>query len=274
MLDIKLNRDAMARLGVAAQDVQETIGSAIGGRGTGSIYEGALRFPVMIRFKDADSANFATLEQVPVPIPGGHFVRQGCDRERRPASRGRLSRMGWSVRECSICARSTGACRPGLLRADHVPSLRRAPFSARRGDRLHGRFTGTGRQVACAGATRDALLDLKLGRDIFIAHSGMAVPKGFVVVTSVQHPMRNATARAQASVAAALLRFRPVVVTALVASRSFVPTALVWCWSGGANFPRNRCHRGLISATLPTLFLLPTLYALSGHREISVWFVD
>jgi cobalt-zinc-cadmium resistance protein CzcA len=45
MLDIRVNRDAMARLGVTAQDVQDTVTATIGGRTSGQIFEGDRRFP-------------------------------------------------------------------------------------------------------------------------------------------------------------------------------------------------------------------------------------
>ena len=38
MLDIRMDRDAMARIGVSAQDVQDTVASAIGGREAGMIF--------------------------------------------------------------------------------------------------------------------------------------------------------------------------------------------------------------------------------------------
>lgn len=64
------------------------------------------------------------------------------------------------------------------------------------------------------------------------------------------------------------MRLRPVVMTALVASLGFVPMALATGVSAEVQKPLAMvviC--GLISATLLTLFVLPTLYALhSGGR--------
>jgi cobalt-zinc-cadmium resistance protein CzcA len=60
----------------------------------------------------------------------------------------------------------------------------------------------------------------------FIALSDIAVLNGLVMVTSIQDLMREGRTRAQASVEGAMLRLRPVVMTALVASLGFVPTAL------------------------------------------------
>ncbi len=74
MLDIAFNRDAAARLGVTARDVQEVIAATVGGRQAGVIFEGDRKFPVVIRLSDAERANFATLGQTPVPTPSGAFV--------------------------------------------------------------------------------------------------------------------------------------------------------------------------------------------------------
>ena len=63
----------------------------------------------------------------------------------------------------------------------------------------------------------------------------------------------------------ALLRLRPVAMTALVASLGFVPMALGH--GAGAEVQKPLATvviGGLISATLLTLFVLPTLYARFG----------
>ena len=61
MLDIRVNRDAMARLGVTAQDVQDTVTATIGGRTSGQIFEGDRRFPVVIRLSETQRADIGLL---------------------------------------------------------------------------------------------------------------------------------------------------------------------------------------------------------------------
>ena len=66
----------------------------------------------------------------------------------------------------------------------------------------------------------------------------------------------------------ALERLRPVLMTALVASLGFVPMAL--STSAGAEVQRPLATvviGGLISSTLLTLVVLPTLYAWVGKKE-------
>ncbi len=101
----------------------------------------------------------------------------------------------------------------------------------------------------------------------FIALSGIAVLNGLVMVTSIQDLMDRGMDRAAAAREGALARLRPVVMTALVASLGFVPMALAT--GAGAEVQKPLATvviGGLISATLLTLFVLPTLYALHGRR--------
>jgi heavy metal efflux system protein len=74
MLDIRPRRDMMARLGITARTVQDTVSAAVGGRDAGMIFEGDRRFAVTIRLSDAARADLQALGQVPVPLPGGGFV--------------------------------------------------------------------------------------------------------------------------------------------------------------------------------------------------------
>ena len=81
--------------------------------------------------------------------------------------------------------------------------------------------------------------------------------------------MRKGMDRADAARAGAIQRLRPVVMTALVASLGFVPMALGT--GAGAEVQKPLATvviGGLISATLLTLFVLPTLYARYGRKEM------
>lgn len=102
----------------------------------------------------------------------------------------------------------------------------------------------------------------------FIALSGIAVLNGLVMVTSIQDLMERGTERAAAAREGALARLRPVVMTALVASLGFVPMALAT--GAGAEVQKPLATvviGGLITATLLTLFVLPTLYARYGRQS-------
>ena len=97
----------------------------------------------------------------------------------------------------------------------------------------------------------------------FIALSGIAVLNGLVLVTYINQLIRNGSSWEEAILHGALTRFRPVAVTALVASLGFLPMALAT--GAGAEVQKPLATvviGGLISSTLLTLLLLPALYTL------------
>lgn len=102
----------------------------------------------------------------------------------------------------------------------------------------------------------------------FIALSGVAVLNGLVMLSAIQDLMTRGVDRAKAAREGALARLRPVAMTALVASLGFVPMALGH--GAGAEVQKPLATvviGGLISATLLTLFVLPTLYARFGQKR-------
>jgi heavy metal efflux system protein len=103
----------------------------------------------------------------------------------------------------------------------------------------------------------------------FIALFGVAVLNGLVLMGSVQSRRDAGATAAVAAYEVAQLRLRPVLMTALVASLGFVPMALA---SGaGAEVQRPLATvviGGLITSTVLTLLVLPTVYAwLYGRRD-------
>ena len=96
----------------------------------------------------------------------------------------------------------------------------------------------------------------------FIALSGIAVLNGLVMLTSIRQLVVEGSDPATAAREGALARLRPVAMTALVASLGFVPMALGH--GAGAEVQKPLATvviGGLVTATLLTLFVLPTLYA-------------
>jgi cobalt-zinc-cadmium resistance protein CzcA len=97
----------------------------------------------------------------------------------------------------------------------------------------------------------------------FIALSGVAVLNGLVMVSFINQLRREGMARDDAIIRGSLVRLRPVLMTALVASLGFVPMAIA---SGtGAEVQKPLATvviGGLISSTLLTLVVLPALYRI------------
>jgi heavy metal efflux system protein len=102
----------------------------------------------------------------------------------------------------------------------------------------------------------------------FIALSGVAVLNGLVMVAFIRDLWHQNGDLLTAVVEGALMRLRPVLMTALVASLGFVPMALNT--GTGAEVQRPLATvviGGIISSTLLTLFVLPVLYALLHRKD-------
>lgn len=96
----------------------------------------------------------------------------------------------------------------------------------------------------------------------FIALFGVAVLNGVVMVSFINQLRREGKTVLEAVKEGAMTRLRPVLMTALVASLGFIPMALAT--SAGAEVQRPLATvviGGLITSTLLTLLILPTLYA-------------
>jgi cobalt-zinc-cadmium resistance protein CzcA len=111
-------------------------------------------------------------------------------------------------------------------------------------------------------------LNLSLSTAVgFIALFGVAVLNGLVMVSHINGLRENGVKLREAVLEGAGARLRPVLMTALVASLGFVPMAL--STAPGAEVQRPLATvviGGLISSTLLTLFVLPTLYELIAEK--------
>lgn len=102
----------------------------------------------------------------------------------------------------------------------------------------------------------------------FIALSGVAVLNGLVMVSFIRQLLQEGRPLDAAIREGALTRLRPVLMTALVASLGFVPMALAV--GAGAEVQRPLATvviGGILSSTLLTLLVLPTLYRYVYRRQ-------
>ena len=101
----------------------------------------------------------------------------------------------------------------------------------------------------------------------FIALSGVAVLNGVVMVTFINSLRREGKEMNDAIRQGSLIRLRPVLMTALVASLGFLPMALAH--GRGAEVQRPLATvviGGIISCTMLTLLVLPAVYRIF-HRD-------
>jgi len=306
LLDIRPNRDAMARVGVTAGDVQDLVSATVGGKQAGVIFEGDRRFPVVIRLDNSARSDVEALGRLPVPTANGAFVPLASVADIAIGDGpNQISREN-GKRRVVVQANLRGRDVAGVV-ADAQAAID-AQVQLTPGTYLQwgGQFENlaAARQrlaivvpicfavimlllYGALGSVRDAAIvftgvPLALVGGIlalvlrgmpfsisaavgFIALSGVAVLNGLVMVSSIHDLMRQGMERACAAREGALLRLRPVAMTALVASLGFVPMALGH--GAGAEVQKPLATvviGGLISATLLTLFVLPTLYARFG----------
>ncbi|BFM18862.1 CusA/CzcA family heavy metal efflux RND transporter (plasmid) [Maricurvus nonylphenolicus] len=118
---------------------------------------------------------------------------------------------------------------------------------------------------------RDMPLSISAGVG-FIALSGVAVLNGLVMLAFIRDLWHEKGDLLASVVDGALIRLRPVLMTALVASLGFIPMALNT--GTGAEVQRPLATvviGGIISSTLLTLFVLPVLYHwVHRHSEQAV----
>ena len=68
-LDVRLDRAAIARLGLTVRDVADTVAAGLGGRESGLVYGGDRRFDVTVRVPGATRANLDDIRSLPVLLP-------------------------------------------------------------------------------------------------------------------------------------------------------------------------------------------------------------
>jgi cobalt-zinc-cadmium resistance protein CzcA len=113
-------------------------------------------------------------------------------------------------------------------------------------------------------------LTLNLSASVgFIALFGVAVLNGVVLVSAVNRLREQGLSLREALMTGAATRLRPVLMTAMVAALGFVPMAL--SHGAGAEIQRPLASvviGGIVTSTLLTLMVLPTLYAVLETRAL------
>ena len=104
----------------------------------------------------------------------------------------------------------------------------------------------------------------------FIALFGVAVLNGVVLMSYILDLQKQGLSREEAALQGAMIRLRPVLMTALVASLGFVPMAL--STSAGAEVQQPLATvviGGLVTSTALTLLVLPTLYVWEERLRLT-----
>lgn len=314
-LEITINQEEIARLGLSVMAVQDVIGAAIGGRHSGVVFEGDRRYPIVVRLSDAVRDDLENLKHLPVGLPPDRNGRSSSILLEQVVNfaftdgPNQISREN-GKRRVVITANIRGRDIASVVSEaqEKVATQLRLPpgYYISWGGQFENLAAAQNRMMvvvpACffliflllysaLGSSRDSLLvfsavPLALTGGIFtlwlrdmpfsvsaavgfIALSGVAVLNGLVMMTCINQLIEGGLPRRRAIFVGTLMRLRPVVMTALVASLGFVPMALSTGTGAEVQKPlATVVIGGLLSATVLTLLVLPALCARFGRNSV------
>jgi heavy metal efflux system protein len=318
MLEVKLDKNAIARYGLNVSDVLDVLSIAVGGREAGLVFQGDRRFDILVRLPDSMRQDLNVLENLPVLLPADDdnmADRIGGQPHTRPAyiplkqvaklevtdGPNQISRENGKRRvvvQANVRGRDIGSFVKEAQAAIDSQVQIPAGYWLEWGGQFKNLEEAKARLgvvvPACffmiflllftaLGSVKQALLvfsgvPLALTGGILtlwlrgmpfsisaavglIALSGVAVLNGLVMITRINQLVREGIEANKAIVEGALSRFRPVLMTALVASLGFVPMAIAT--GAGAEVQKPLATvviGGLITATILTLLVLPAIY--------------
>jgi heavy metal efflux system protein len=295
MLTVTPDREALARYGLALDDVQDVVAIAMGGRTAGQLFEGDRRFDIVVRLPEAltAAARYVPLgELVALDIaPGPNQVsRENGKRRVVVTANVRERDLGSFVTELQARV-SENLSLPEGYWIDYGGTFEQLISASQRlqivvpvaliaifgllfmafGSGKDAAIVFSGVPLALTGGVaalwlRDIPFSISAGVG-FIALSGVAVLNGVVMIAFIRRLREQGDRLEDAIVDGAIGRLRPVLMTALVASLGFVPMALNV--GTGAEVQRPLATvviGGILSSTLLTLLVLPALYRLL-HRD-------
>ena len=76
-LEVHVNREAMARYGLQAQDVLDTVEVGLGGKNVTTTIEGRARYPIQVRFERSEREDLTRIKDALVSTPSGKMVPLG-----------------------------------------------------------------------------------------------------------------------------------------------------------------------------------------------------
>jgi cobalt-zinc-cadmium resistance protein CzcA len=307
-LVVRPDREALARYGMAVEEIISLVSDGIGGQSAGQVINGNERYDIYVRLDKASRENASKIQDLLIEAPNGAWVRLGDvasvnieagppqirrdDVQRRVVIQSNVEGrdMGSLVDELNQRINSEIDLPTGysVVFGGQYENQRRAqarlmvvvPISlARIFLLLYFAFGSLGQAALIMVNVPLALIGgiialwisgqyLSVPGSIgFIALFGVAVLNGVVMVTSINQRVTDLDTLDECIEAGANSRLRPVLMTALIAALGLIPLLL----SNGVGSEIQRplatvVVGGLISSTLLTLLVIPTLYAWFSKR--------
>src|SRR5262244_590496 len=309
-LQIVVDRLAAARYGINVQDIQDTIEAATKGRTVSEIFEGERHFNLVVKLThDGDMlAHLRDLlisapsgERIPLTQLAEFTKTEGFGQILRDGNVRRVA-IKWSVRDRDMGGLVAEAMKK-VEAAVKLPPDYEMVWSGRFEDqqRALGRlyiivplvvFIIFVLLFAAFNSVGDALLIMLnlpfalIGGTLalyfwqsnfnisaavgYIAVFGVSVLNGTVLVSSIRQAFAEGLPLREAIVRGCEIRFRPIMVSAIVAIIGFLPAALSHGIGSEIQKPLARVViGGLVSSTALTLLALPAVYALFARRSRS-----
>ena len=310
LLNVEIDKSLAAQYGLSVKTVQDYVAASIGGQNVGEILQGDRRFDFVIRMREQDRS-VSGIAQLPIHLPnGGSILLTDIATVKMMDGINQVSREN-GKRRVIVTANVEGRDL-GSFVTEVQNQLKQYPLPSGYWIEYGGQFENlasaqarmqiviplalltifillmavfhnikesllvfTGVPFALTGGVlflwlRDIPLSMSAGIG-FIALSGVAVLNGLVMLTFIKE-LREQYRLHEAVWQGAILRLRPVLMTACVASLGFVPMALAT--GTGAEVQRPLATvviGGIISSTLLTLVLLPVLYRwMNAKKETKV----
>ncbi len=302
VLRIRIDRRAIARFGINAEDVLDVV-STVGGHEVGAVLEGRRRYALQVRFAPEDRRAIEQLEALKVRAPGGQSiplgqladiaVEDGPAEISHDAGRRRIT-VEANVRGRDLAGFVADA-EQAIAKADVIPAgyypewggqfenlaaaSRRLAiavpvalllifvllYMSHRSLKVAG-LVYLNVPFAVAGGIfalvlRGMPLSISAGVG-FISLFGVAVLTGLVLVTEMKRLHDEGASAHQAAVGGASVKLRAILTVALVAALGFIPMAIAT--GAGAEVQKPLATvviGGLVTSTLLTLLVLPTVYA-------------
>lgn len=309
MLQITVDRDAIARYGINAADVQQLIQTAIAGTEATTVLEGFRRFAAVVRLAPEARSRTDQFASLLVGAPDGQKIPLAqlaqIESVEGPFEIGREEGQRRITVEVNVRGRDVGSFVADAQRRVEEQVRLPAGYLMQWGGLWENLESGRDRLmivvpitfmliflllVATFGSAAQAALVFTgipfavtggilslLVREMpfsmsagvgFIAVSGVAVLNGLVMVAFINEARKQGESMLEAIRDGALIRLRPVLMTASVASFGFLPMAL--STGGGAEVQRPLATvviGGLVTSTILTLLVLPAIYPWFSRRS-------
>ena len=299
VLNVDINHALAAQYGLSVKTIQDVVAASVGGQNVGQILQGDRRFDFEIRLPD-EQRTAQNLAQLPIQLPNGGLIQlQDVAKVETISGMSQVGRENGKRRvivTANVEGRDLGSFVQELQATLKQQSLP-AGYWLEYGGQFENLASAAARMqiviplalitifillmavfhnfkesllvfsgvpFALSGGLvalwlRDIPLSMSAGVG-FIALSGVAVLNGLVMLSFIKE-LREQFDVHKATWQGAILRLRPVLMTAFVASLGFIPMAIAT--GTGAEVQRPLATvviGGIISSTLLTLVILPVVY--------------